>query len=107
MDDTLATITGTLVHGMKVGDQVHKDFELREAIAEDYFSAEGDATADTPMSFRGALLARQLVRVGTFTGPFSFRQIAKLRGRDLSALMDKQRELDVMGEGEQLGAKNG
>lgn len=102
-----ATIAGTLAHGMKVGEQVHKDFVMREANAGDYFSAEADATADRPMSYRGALLARQLVSVGTFNGPFTFGMIAKLSGRDMTILMDVQRELDDAGEGEQLGATTG
>ncbi len=101
------TVSGTLVRGMKVGEQVHKDFVMREASAGDYFSAEADATADRPMSYRGALLARQLVSVGTFNGPFTFGMIAKLSGRDMGILMDKQRELDSVGEGEQPGGKTG
>ncbi|WP_368565490.1 phage tail assembly protein [Pseudoxanthomonas sp. UTMC 1351] len=97
------TKTGTLVHGLKVGEQVHKEFELREALAGDYFAAEGDATGARPMTYRAALVARQLVRMGTFQGPFTLEMISKLKGADLSRLLTVQQELDREGEDEQLG----
>lgn len=101
------TKTGTLAHGLTVGGLTHKDFVLREALAGDYFSAEAEATQDKPMSYRAAVLARQLVRVGSFEGPFTLAMIGKLKGKDLAILMDAQRKLDAEGEGEQLGVSTG
>lgn len=90
--------TGTLKHGLKVGDQVHKEFELREALAGDMFAAEADADASRPMTFRAALIARQLVRVGGFEGPFSLGMLGRLKGADMAILFKAQQELDEAGE---------
>lgn len=106
MSSTLQKI-GTFKHGLKVGDQVHKEFELREALAGDYFAAEGEATPDRPMSYRAALVARQLVRIGTFEGPFSLAMLGKLKGRDLATLLAAQQDLDIEGESEQPAVATG
>ena len=94
---------GTLQHGLQIGDQVHKEFELREALAGDMFEAEADAPTDRAMTYRCALIARQLVRVGTFTGPFTLATLAKLKGPDIAILLAAQAELDAAGESGQLG----
>lgn len=96
-------ITGTLRHGLTIAEAVQKEFVLREALAEDYFAAEGDASADRPTTYRAALLARQLVRIGTYEGPFTLSMLGKLRSADLSILLGKQRELDALGEDAQTG----
>lgn len=101
------TKSGTLQHGLKVGDQVHKEFEMREALAGDFFAAEADAIADKPMSYRGALIARQLVRVGTFEGPFTMGMLGRLKGSDFAILLQAQRALDEAGEGPQLAGTAG
>lgn len=98
-----ATKTGTLKHGLKVGDQVHKEFELREATTGDMFAAEAEADSSRPLSYRGALVCQQLVRIGTFTGPFTLNTIGKLKVADFNILIAAQRDLDAEGEGEQPG----
>ncbi|WP_282265926.1 hypothetical protein [Stenotrophomonas sp. PS02298] len=92
------TMHGTLKHGLRIGDTVHKDFVMHEALAEDMFAAESDATAERPMSFRAALIARQLVRIGTFEGPFSLAMLGKLKAADMNRLVRAQLELDKAGE---------
>lgn len=99
------TVDGTLKHGLTLNGEVQMDFVLREALAEDLFAAEGDATPERPMTFRAALLARQLVSLGAYTGPFTLQMIGKLRAADLTVLMNKQRELDALGEDEQPGSE--
>jgi phage FluMu protein gp41 len=96
-------ITGTLKHGLTLAGAVQKDFVLREALAEDYFAAEDETSATKPTTYRTAVVARQLVRLGTYEGPFTLSMLGKLRGADLSILMDKQKELDALGEAEQSG----
>jgi phage FluMu protein gp41 len=98
-----ATKTGTLKHGLKLGDQVHKEFELREATAGDLFAAEAEADSSRPLTYRAALICQQLVRIGTFTGPFILGTVAKLKVADLNILIAAQRDLDAEGEGEQPG----
>ncbi|HEL3750009.1 phage tail assembly protein [Stenotrophomonas maltophilia] len=98
-----AKVTGTLKRGLTISGQVHKDFTLREALAEDYFAAEGEDTLGKPTTYRAALLARQLVHLGSYEGPFNLEMLGKLAGVDLTILMAKQRELDALGEGESAG----
>lgn len=95
--------TGTLKRGLKVGETIHKDFELREATAGDVFAAEAEADPSRPTTFRSALAAQQLVRIGAFEGPFTLTVLAKLTGRDLSRILDAQLALDIQGEEEQPG----
>src|SRR3546814_14990040 len=61
--------TGTLKRGMKIGDAVHKEFELRQCTAADYFAAEGSADSSKSITYQAALVAQQLVRIGEFSGP--------------------------------------
>lgn len=93
-----ATVKGTLKHGLKHGDAVHKDFELREATTGDMFDAEQDAPPDTPLAFNGALMCRQLIRIGTFEGPFTLGIIRKLKAVDYGILRAAQMEADKLGE---------
>jgi phage FluMu protein gp41 len=102
-----ATTTGTLKHGLHIGSEVHKDFEMREALAGDIFDAENDATGEKPTAFRAALIARQLVSVGTFRGPFTLKMIGQLKTVDLAVLLNAQKELDQLGEDAPLDAPTG
>ncbi len=89
---------GQLKHGMTIGATVHTEFELREALTEDLFEAEKTVGVDTPITYSGALLCRQLVRIGDFTGPFTVRMLGKLKKADFRILRQAQAELDVEGE---------
>ena len=90
-------------HGLQIGDVVHKDFELREPTTGDLLDAEADSDLSKPLGFGAALLARQLVKIGTFEGPFTIGMIRRLHRRDFGILMAAQRELDRQGESEQHG----
>ncbi|MFZ5538130.1 MAG: hypothetical protein ACOY5V_00130 [Pseudomonadota bacterium] len=98
-----ATTSGTLKHGLKIGETVHREFVIREAVMDDYFGAETEATADRPITFRTALLARQLVRIGTFEGPFTLALLGKLHPRDVDRMLAARDALEREGEGEQPG----
>lgn len=94
---------GTLKFGLKVGADVHREFELRQVTSGDYFAAEGDASVSKDVTFRAALLARQLVRIGTFEGPFSLAVLAKVPPPDLNRMLDAREALELSGEGWQQG----
>lgn len=98
--------TGQLKHGLVLGTnpEPQRDFEMREALGQDLFDAEADVEPSRPMTYRSALIARQLVRIGTFEGPFTLALLGRLKAHDLAILINAQRELDQEGEGEQLGA---
>ncbi len=100
------TRTGTLRRGLRIGDQVHTEFELREATAGDYFAAEADTSSDRAITFRAALLARQLTRIGSFTGPFTLQMLGKLHPSDLDVMLAARDALEREGEAGQLGASS-
>lgn len=91
---------GTLKKGLKIGDEVHKDFEMQEPITGDMFAAEAETPAQNVITFNAALMARQLVSIGTYTGPFTLGMIGSLRATDYNTLREAQVELDLLGEAE-------
>lgn len=94
----METVKGTLQHGMKIGEAVHKDFELREATTGDMFDAEREVAPDQPLGFSGAMLCRQLIRIGTFEGPFTLGMLRKLKPTDFAILRRAQLEAEKLGE---------
>lgn len=99
----MSNLKGTLKRGLKVGDKVHKTFEMREAATEDLFKAEALASelgggAHTPIVFQAALIAQQLVRIGDYDGPVTVKMIGTLKKRDFAQLRAAQEELDKLGE---------
>jgi phage FluMu protein gp41 len=94
----MATFKGSLKFGLKIGDEVHKDFELVEPIAAHIFDAEATCSADTAITFKTSILCQQLVRIGTFEGPFTVKLLRSLKVSDLNRLLDGQKEADKLGE---------
>ncbi|MGN7832664.1 hypothetical protein ACTJI2_13740 [Pseudoxanthomonas sp. 22568] len=95
-------VSGTFKRGLKVGETVHKEFVLRAPTASDYFEAEVDCPDSTRfITFRTSLAVRQLVRIGSFEGPFTLSMLGKLHPGDLRLLLDKRDEAENLGEGEQ------
>lgn len=96
--------TGTLKHGLKIGETAHREFEFRaDVTCEDYFAAEEEAGGNTSLRFRAALVARQLVRIGTFTGPFNSAMLGKLKTADLAQLYRVRDALEEEGNAEPSG----
>lgn len=94
----MRTVTGKLQHGMTIEGVAHKEFEMREVSTGDLLDAENDAPVSKPLNFATALLTRQLLRIGDFTGPFTVGMLRKLDPVDYWILRDKQTELDRLGE---------
>jgi phage FluMu protein gp41 len=93
--------TGTLKHGLKIGDAIHKEFEFSTDItAGDYFAAEDDAGGRTSLRFDAALVARQLTRIGTFAGPFNATILGKLKPNDMAQLIRVREALEAEGNAE-------
>ena len=94
----MSQTTGTLKRGLKVGEVMHKEFELRpDVTASDWFAAEDDAQSRTSLRFEAALVARQLVRIGSFEGPFSSALLGKLHPDDLAILLNAAKALEDAG----------
>jgi phage FluMu protein gp41 len=96
----MSTIKGTLKHGLKVGETLHKDYEVREATTADLFDAEDQAPVTKRLSYKGALLGRQLVRLGELSGPIDIAMIRKLHPADFELLCDEMDKADKQGKGE-------
>lgn len=93
-------LTGTLKHGFVISGTAHTKFEMREALVDDLLDAESEADVMKPLAFNAQLMLRQLVRVGTFEGPFTLNMLGKLKPVDWRMMRAAQAELDNMGEDE-------
>ena len=94
----MKTVTGTLPHGLKIDGVTHTDFEMREASVGDMFDAENETDVTKPLAFNGQMMLRQLVRIGTFTGPVTVGMLRTLSTADYRTLRGKQMELEAAGE---------
>ncbi|WP_126456732.1 hypothetical protein [Sulfuriflexus mobilis] len=93
------TAAGKLKHGLKIGDtQPMTDFAMKPvATAQEMFDAEQEAGVDTPLSFNAAMMARQMVRIGTYEGPFTLGVIGTLSPSDYGILRTAQMEMEQAG----------
>lgn len=94
----MKTVKGILPHGLKIDGVAHVEFEMREANVGDMFDAESDSDITSPLTFNGQMMLRQLVRIGTFDGPFTIGMLRSLKTGDYRALRAKQMELESEGE---------
>lgn len=92
-------VSGTLRVGLSVNGVLHRDFEVREATVDDLLDAELEADVTKPLNFNAQLMVRQLVRVGSFEGPFTVGMIRRLKPIDWRILRAAQSEIDALGEG--------
>lgn len=88
---------GQLIDGYQFKDNAQKEFELKPVISiGEYFDAEAESNAPVnSLGFKGAMLARQLVRIGDCPGPFTLEMVRKLSPRDFQTLMKAQQELEA------------
>ncbi|MGI1672230.1 MAG: hypothetical protein K6L74_18165 [Neptuniibacter sp.] len=103
------TITGTLPHGFKYEGTLQTEYEMRKvATAGELFDAEVEADgAHNQLAFNGALMARQLIRIGSFNGPFSFEQIRSMKPEDFTALRIAQGKLNAVLQDDSSGSESG
>jgi phage FluMu protein gp41 len=88
--------TGTLKGGLKIGDTVHRDFEIREGTMADYFAAEDMAGPEQPYKFTAALLCQQIVHIGDFGGALTVELLQRLRIPDFRMLRTEMNAVDGM-----------
>lgn len=91
-------VFGSLRLGLMINGVAHKDFILREATVDDLLDAELDADVTKPLNFNAQLMVRQLVKIGSFEGPFTVGQIRRLKPVDWRRLRAAQSEVDELGE---------
>lgn len=109
-----ATVTVTLTHGIKVGDDILRDAVLRELTAGDLIDAQFEAerlveTKDGPqlvvsaVAMGLAVLRRQVVSVGDLKGPLSISDLKKLSTADLGTLQHAADQFDAVFIGQLAG----
>lgn len=91
---------GTLKRGLKIGEVVHTEFEMREYDVGDLLDAETETSVVAVLGFNAQLMTRQLIRVGTFKGPFTVNQLRQLPAIDWRILRAAQGALESLGEDE-------
>lgn len=94
------TLSGPLPGGFLAEGVTHDTFTMRAADVGDLLDAELESDVTRPLGFNAALMVRQLVRVGTFEGPFTLNMIRRLKPKAWRQLRAAQSELDALGEGE-------
>lgn len=98
-----ATVIKKLPAPWRIAGQVVTEVELRPPTLEDLVEAEKEAhPGANPTAFNVALACRQMVRAGTYTGPFTYGQLKGVKPRIWYAIRDALEEADLLGEGEQL-----
>lgn len=112
----MATVTVQLRDGLRVGEETHREAELREATVADLIdaTAESERLVQTPQgefqlvpsaTMLGLhVLRRQIVRVGSHQGPFTVGELRKLSMFDLNALQALASQLEAASLG---GARAG
>lgn len=98
-------VFGKLKHGMLIDGVQQTSFELREATVADLLDAELEADIAKPLNFNAQLLILQLVKIGSFTGPFTENMIRRLKPVDWRILRAAQSEIDDLGEDESASEK--
>jgi phage FluMu protein gp41 len=99
----METVKGTFPIGMKLGETVHADFEVREALVEDMVEAEKDVPPTDLHAFNVQMLCRVVTRVGSFSGPFTPVMFRRLKRPDYHALVQAMMKADDLGKPVPLG----
>ncbi|WP_156302802.1 hypothetical protein [Methylogaea oryzae] len=86
--------------GLEIKGERVLDYEMREATMDDVFQAEMVVGSDRPIKLQAAIMARQLVRMGEYRGPFTPGMLAKLTQADFRTMRNTQEELVALGEPE-------
>ena len=91
-------LKGKLIHGVVLGKDTLKDFEIRVARTGDMFDAEELASPLKMLAYKGALLSCQIVRLGDIEGPIDFDLIRKLHPEDFDMLTDAMDQVEASGK---------
>ena len=107
----------TLNKGLKVGEVVHKEAELREATAGDFIDAaeeseklvltpEGNYVLIASPTLVGLnTLRRQIVKIGEYDGPLTMREVKMLSSGDINRLQNAAGKLDAAAAAEELAQR--
>ncbi len=102
----MSEVKGKLTHGLKIGEDVHTDFVLREATAGDIIdstveaerlmeTARGHVLVASPGLAGPHVLRRQIARIGGYDGVVTLKMLKSLSQEDLGILQDHADKLEV------------
>lgn len=95
------TVTKKLPAPWNVGGQFATDVEVRPPTLGDMLEAEKEANPHfSPNAFQVAQICQQLVRAGTFAGPFTVAQFKSMKPRVWNAIKAAAEEAERLGEDE-------
>ena len=89
----------TLKHGITIKGETHTEVEIRPASLGDMMDAEAEATPDKPVSYRVALLAATVERIGSYKGPVTSKMLRAAHPQDWLLISTGMWELE-QGEAE-------
>ncbi|MCE8027545.1 hypothetical protein HOP54_02425 [Halomonas daqingensis] len=103
-------ITVALIHGLTIGETLHREVVLREATAGDVLDAQAESErlmmvpnhdggfepmlVVSPSRVGIEVLRRQIVSVGDISGPIELAVLKRLNPEDLNLLLAKSEQLD-------------
>ena len=100
------TVIKKLSSPWSVGGHQVNDIEIRAPLLGDMIEAEKEAHPGVaPYAYRVALACRQMVRAGTFTGPFVVGQFRSMKPSQWAAVTEAMEEAEKLGEDEQPGTR--
>lgn len=100
-------ISGPLKVGIMIEGELRTTFQMREALLDDLLETEEVADLIKPLNFNAELMTRQLVKVGSYEGPFTVGMLRKrIKPVDWRILRAAQTELDAVGEAEPASEKD-
>lgn len=93
------TIIKKLPVPWNVGGVTATEIELRPSTVEDLMEAEKEGHPGlSPTTFNVALACRQMLRAGSFTGPFTIGQFRSMKPAAWYVIRDALQEADQLGE---------
>lgn len=92
------TVSKTLPFTWKVGGAAANDIEVRPSNMSDVLAAEEEASPMRPNAFNIQMACLQVVRAGTFTGPFAPAHFRQMRSVQFAVIAEAMREADALGE---------
>lgn len=93
-----ATVVKPLPFPWRVAGEEVCEVEVRGLVVEDMVEAEKEAhPGAAPTAFSVALACRQIVRAGSYTGPFAPAQFKGMKPKTWYAIRDAMEEADKLG----------
>ncbi len=92
------TVVKKLTFKWKVGSQEVTDIEVRPSTMTDICDVETEVSVTKPNAFNIQMACLQVVKAGTFTGPFTPAHFKALRPSQFGEIADAMREADALGE---------